>query len=374
MEHDVLTLGYYGFGNIGDESILSALIKDLKELMPGINICVLSYKPEETSKIYNVRAIDRFNLFEARRAVKNSKMLIAGGGSLLQDGTSSKSLWYYLYIIHYALRCGLKTMIYANGVGPINGKFNAAITTKIIKKVQIITLRDLESANKLKKMHINRDDVVVTADPAVGTPSAPDEAINKILSGASIPNDSRFAAIAMCNKGFAEKELEQIIAKICDYLNNEIKMAPAFICMQHSADIKVAKRIVNKMDSQARIITQELTNPEMLGVISKAGLVVGDRLHALIFAAISGAPFTGIAYDPKINAFMDRVGNKNYVASQGLTFNGLKAQINSCLGGQDADRDKCQKSVAEMIIQSKRNARLAIDLLNGKKTAKERLK
>ena len=71
-----------------------------------------------------------------------------------------------------------------------------------------------------------------------------------------------------------------------------------------------------------------------------------------------------IVYEPKINAFMERVGNKNYVMADGMTFDNLKAQINSFLDGQGVDKDNNQESIMEMKKLAKHNARLAIDLLN----------
>jgi tripartite ATP-independent transporter DctM subunit len=53
------------------------------------------------------------------RAVRRCDMLISGGGSLLQDVTSSKSLHYYLAIIRFAQLLGKKVFIYSQGIGPI---------------------------------------------------------------------------------------------------------------------------------------------------------------------------------------------------------------------------------------------------------------
>ena len=49
------------------------------------------------------------------RAVKKCDMLISGGGSLLQDVTSSKSLHYYLSIIRCAEFFHKKVFIYSQG-------------------------------------------------------------------------------------------------------------------------------------------------------------------------------------------------------------------------------------------------------------------
>ena len=99
----VLLSGYYGFDNSGDDAILKAIIKDLKENESSIDIVVLSKNPEKTREVYKVKAVDRFNLLEVYRAMKATDLFISGGGSLLQDVTSSRSLWYYLMTMEIIL-------------------------------------------------------------------------------------------------------------------------------------------------------------------------------------------------------------------------------------------------------------------------------
>ena len=86
---------------------------------------VLSSKPNETYEDYKVKAISRFNLFKIRKHMKKAEMLVFGGGTLIQDTTSSKSLFYYLTILKIAISEKLKIMIYANGIGPLKNKKHA---------------------------------------------------------------------------------------------------------------------------------------------------------------------------------------------------------------------------------------------------------
>ena len=101
--YKILISGYYGFDNIGDESILNAVIKSIRARLPDCALTVLSHDPAGTRKKYGVEAVDRMAPLESLRAVRRCDMLISGGGSLLQDVTSSKSLRYYLAIIRLAV-------------------------------------------------------------------------------------------------------------------------------------------------------------------------------------------------------------------------------------------------------------------------------
>ena len=114
---DILISGYHGFANSGDEALLFAILNTLRKKKPELDFTVLSKKPEETSAVYNVNSINRYNFFKIRKEMKKSKMLLFGGGSLLQDVTSSKSILYYLAIIKLAQKCKIKTMLSTFGTG-----------------------------------------------------------------------------------------------------------------------------------------------------------------------------------------------------------------------------------------------------------------
>ena len=117
---NILISGYYGFDNIGDESILRTLVSSLREHIPDCSLTVLSHNPASTREKYGVEAVDRMSPMAILRAVKQCDMLISGGGSLLQDVTSSKSLHYYLSIIRCAEFFHKKVFIYSQGIGPID--------------------------------------------------------------------------------------------------------------------------------------------------------------------------------------------------------------------------------------------------------------
>ena len=92
--YNILISGYYGFNNIGDESILRTVIDNLREKLPDIDITVLSHDPAQTSAKYGVKAARRMSLWDIFRCVLHCDLLLSGGGSLLQDATSARSILY----------------------------------------------------------------------------------------------------------------------------------------------------------------------------------------------------------------------------------------------------------------------------------------
>ena len=166
-KYDFIISGYYGYKNSGDDALLLAMITELKKQKENVKIAVLSANPKETKKVYRVDSFNRFNPIKIYKAIKNAKVLLSGGGSLIQDETSSKSLWYYASILKMAKKCGLKVMQIANGIGPINKKSNRKLAAKVINSsVDKITLRENKSKEELERMNILVD-ALVTSDPAM---------------------------------------------------------------------------------------------------------------------------------------------------------------------------------------------------------------
>ncbi|MEW5821568.1 MAG: polysaccharide pyruvyl transferase family protein, partial [Cyanobacteriota bacterium] len=158
----VVISGYYGFGNFGDEAILLVLVRELKKLLPGINITVLSKTPEVTSKELGVNSVDRMNFVKVIPELMSANMLISGGGSLLQDVTGPLTIYYYLIIILLASILGCKTVIYSQGIGPINRKLSKILTSLILRLPVYKTVRDLKSLEFLKTLNIESE---LTSDP-----------------------------------------------------------------------------------------------------------------------------------------------------------------------------------------------------------------
>ena len=113
---DAVISGYYGYENSGDEALLYAMLENLRSEKDDVRVLVLSKKPEETEAKYGVHAVNRYHLFKIRKALRLSRLFIFGGGSLIQDVTSNKSLWYYLTVISMAIKNGVSVMLYANGM------------------------------------------------------------------------------------------------------------------------------------------------------------------------------------------------------------------------------------------------------------------
>ena len=143
--------GYYGKGNGGDEALLASLLQMLPD---GVTPIVLSGNPVETNQRYGVAARDRMNAFQVLEALRTSDALIWGGGSLIQDATSIASPFYYGGLMGLAQRMGLKTVAWAQGIGPLKREITRKLSQRCFAGCTGVSVRDKGSATLLADWQI----------------------------------------------------------------------------------------------------------------------------------------------------------------------------------------------------------------------------
>jgi polysaccharide pyruvyl transferase CsaB len=296
--------------------------------------------------------------------MKKSKLFINGGGSLIQDNTSTRSLIYYLAMIWLAKKQGMKVMIYANGIGPLNRERNRKLTGKIVDRVDVITLRENLSYNELKNLKINKPEIMVTADPALTINPESVEHINQLFLNEEIDPHQQFIGISV-RKWVNHEKYEGVIAETADYIVDKYGITPLFIAMHYPEDLAIIDNIISKMKNKSCVIRKKPSVSEMLGIIAKTQMLIGMRLHALIFAASLGIPIVGMVYEPKVEGFMQYVGQVSAGNINSLETESLKKIIDEVWNNRDSIKENLDKNIAFLKDKAFENARIAMDLIDG---------
>ncbi|MBR5506053.1 MAG: polysaccharide pyruvyl transferase CsaB [Clostridia bacterium] len=358
--YDFVLSGYYGFNNSGDDALLLALVTDLKAAKSDARLAVLSSNPLSTRKMYKVDAYERVSLIKLHKLFKNSAVLLSGGGSLIQDETSSKSLWYYLFIIAFAKRCGMKVMQIASGIGPVNKKCNRRLTASVLNRnVDRITLREQKSYGELRDMGVTVP-AQVTADPAISLTGESSERIREIFDANSIPFDE-YICVALRKWKHASPDFEDNMAKALDHAAKVHGKAIVFVPMQYPADLAIARSICAKMSQKAYIIETPFTIREAIGIIRYSSLVVAMRLHSLVYAVSCSVGVIAIKYDPKIDGFMEYF-RQSYIADVATVTDSQLKELIDTFYSEHADNSS-DNLCTEMKQKAKRNAAIAVQLL-----------
>ncbi len=344
--YKILISGYYGFNNIGDESILRAVIDNLQDKLDNIEITVLSKDPVTTAEKYGVNSVNRKSIKSIISAVKNCDLLVSGGGSLLQDVTSKKSILYYLIIMWMAQFFRKKIFIYSQGIGPINSTLNRKLTSMTLSKVSGIVVRDEASKEFLAEIGVVSNKVVVTADPVLRIKPVPLLIGQEILRKEGININKEQLTI-----GFAIRERKlnsEFINELCIAMNRLIEEKSAQIILipfHFSEDVTVIEEIEKRLGNKVYSIKHKYLTNEMLSIIGNMDLLVGVRLHALIHSAIMNVPMIGISYDPKINSFMKSIGMKAMCSIYDFNNEYFMEEFNKTILNKDDLQKRVQKKL-----------------------------
>ena len=280
--------GYIGFDNFGDEAIAQVLTNKLKD-MGAEKITVISSNPQKTTELYGVSSVKMLKFLPS---IVKSDVLISGGGSLLQDITSLKSLIYYLGVILSALLFGKKVYIFAQGFTPFRTDLGKFLTKHLLKPCHKITVRDIKSQELLKDMGIDSE---LVSDPVFGLKIP--ESVER--SGVGI----QLRKFPKLNKDFMNSLADEIVQKFPD---KEIKL----ISLQDSLDFRILETFSHILDSkgvQAKIF-KGLSVEEAVEEISKLEYLISMRFHSCLVGAKAGVKVLGINYDIKVQNLAKMIG------------------------------------------------------------------
>ena len=279
--------GYIGFDNFGDEAIASSLIQKLKKLNAE-NITLISSNPQKTSELYGVNSCGMLKFLPY---LAKSDVLISGGGSLLQDVTSFKSLAYYLGVIYFALLFGKKVEIFAQGIGPINSKIGKILAKTALRKADKISVRDRNSQELLKSWGIESE---LVQDPVLTL-----ELKNKNVIG---------------TVGIQLRPFKGVDGVFLDKLAIEIKnnfgdKKIELLSLQDSSDLVLCNQFSLKLKDigfkNVEVISG-LNVKEMIEQISNLEYLIAMRFHANVVGIKSGVKTLAINYDPKVQSLAEQ--------------------------------------------------------------------
>jgi len=322
----IVVSGYYGFDNLGDEAILEELLNELSEIVPRSQIVVLSNAPESTTQKFGVASANRWQLSEIVPLMKQARLFISGGGGLFQDTGSAGSVMYYGGLLCLAKTLGCKTLVYAQGLGPLRRSFSAFCTRAVFNLVDKISLRDDKSMAMLTSWGLRGD---LTEDPvwmlkAGQLPQSIDKQLTELkkehnkLVGLSLREGGGFTADNVRDLAYSlDKALPQGAAVVALPLQKDLDQAPLDNFAQHFIELG---------RSFHRLTVEDLVLPsQWMALIATLDLVVGMRLHSLIMALSSGVPVVGIAYDPKVTRVLNQFEQPNLNYKEAPQANGSEA-------------------------------------------------
>jgi len=284
--------GYYGKGNGGDEALLATLLQMLPD---SVTPLVLSGNPDETRDRYGVKTCDRMAAFQVLQALRQSDVLIWGGGSLIQDATSAASPLYYGGLMALAQQLKLKTIAWAQGIGPLKRPFTRALAQQTFAGCTAVSVRDHGSAAILADWQIS---CTLAPDPVWALEASP-------VSGLWDLPAPRVAVTLRSHPELTATRLANFTRALISF-QKATQTCILLVPFQKSQDLAIAEAIQPQLPGANQILCLE--DPKALkGVFRGVEMAIGMRYHSLIMAAAEGCRCFALSYDPKVSKLMQEL-------------------------------------------------------------------
>ena len=328
----ILLSGYYGFDNAGDEAVLASLCDILRGKLPNVELVALSAKPEATAAAYDIRAINRWDKAALRTELAECALFCSGGGSLLQDVTSVRSVWYYTSLLRQAQKQGVPTIVLAQGLGPLRTKAGRWLAGRALSKCRLLSWRDAASerlaaeilppAQKTIPSYVVCDPVLLW-QPTAGDSSAVADGEELTVAAQNIK------VVALALRPW--RNMQPAAAACLVQLLREQNFQPVLLPYHLGEDEKLAEQInaaLTTAGQEPAAVWRCATPQEAWTAVGRADLLLGMRLHSLIMAAAQGVPVLAFSYDPKVEAFA-RMAAMPLASAGDLQPDSVLAQLNA---------------------------------------------
>ena len=297
--------GWFGSGNLGDDAILIGLREIFRSTLRDVEVVALSSNPGYTEKVCGVRSVQlrspRDILISVGSgdpyvgAFKHVDLCLVSGGTPIYDYDHvSRSINLGLPRI-----LGKKLVCFGIGVKPIPSVTGRRLIKLLIRQASQISARDRPSCLLLESMGIGKP-IHVTGDSALFMkPSV--ENVERLLADYEV--DTSKPIIALCPRALSSRHrahyheeltketIENIrrdLARTADrLLDDGFELVSIPMHRAHTDDdLMELNEIKKRMRNVGLTAIERPLNPQdAMGFLGCMDLVIGLRLHTLIFAA-----------------------------------------------------------------------------------------
>lgn len=302
---NAIICGNYGANNVGDEAILLSTLQLLNGKYGSFTI--FSGCPTKTSTIYGVESvrfvptgfrsiIRAFKTYpKTHKAFKQADVFILGGGGLMQD-EDKKACWIWFIQVLFAKLYGLRIEVYRNSIGPLNTWKGRFLTKKVLQFSDKISVRDKKSRQYAKELAPSKK-VELLKDPVLEY--KPKDYYKENQIAISLRHWYYF-------EGKTISELKKVVDYIIENTSLNIMLIPFGL-----KDSEILKQLQESSTERIKLLTYTDHVKNVLKTVSESKLLIGMRLHSLIFAHICKTPFIGLSYTDKVIEFCKSINQED---------------------------------------------------------------
>ncbi len=357
---DAVVSGYFGYGNSGDDTALDCLVGAIRQEHPETVIAVLCRDPESFGKAHGIIGIGRYDLPAIASALRGASLLISGGGSLLQNVTSSRSLFYYAGVIALGKICGTKVFVCANGIGPLKGWIGRKVAYKAVMMADRVSVRDEASRDTLVGIGVPMERIAVTADPAFRLVHSDRCDVEFLRQRLGMRKGGRYFAVSL-RASVCRGDRAREICRACRDIHLGLGLVPVFVSMQESEDAELCRMIAEESCGEA-LVMPNVPTEVLRSFICEMEMVLSMRLHLMIYAATVGTPAVGVSVDPKLSAVAGILGSAEIIGSDSFSAENI---LSAARRAVSADREELLRIAREQAESAGEDIRAAVGMILG---------
>lgn len=335
MIKSICLLGSAGGRNAGDAALISGIMGaiDLR-LQRKLLYRIPTPFPKFVEKTYLDNQVEAINImpwtgslklfgFPTLNAIKKSELSLVFD-AVLFDRSLYNPMFNFLsslsFLLPAAKKAGRKVGLFNCGIGPITSKMGEKMLKRVCDSADFITIREAGSAEILERIGVPSDRYIVTADAALNAPAVSEEELTRIFREIGLDPREEILAININKyldtwassgkdrldvKGFLD-----IIAGAVEQLNLTAQ-PPILLVSTYHGDVDITLELQKRLKVPQKVVVvdnKRYDHYQIKGILSKASMLFGMRLHALILASSMGTPIAGLVYKPKVQHYFDQLG------------------------------------------------------------------
>ena len=309
----IAIFGSYGQGNIGDEAIADGIAKIMKQAVPGTTLVLFSHQSssinEKHSGFETIRPMIASGLRSLWHQLNNGEWhtnmqvlktcdwIMIGGGGIFHDqeigqkGLSPLFIWWLRTILFKLL--GKKIAIVAVGIGPIKHRLSYWWLKGILKRAEIITVRD-ENSEIIAK-GLTTKTITILPDPVWGLLPAPKSKSTSGTLGINI----------RANHRFPNQELVKRLINIIDSITPQIPFKNILLvpfAFHNPDDRELMNEVASIIATHTHVpvtIATETSIEDIYHKVAHLDYFIATRFHSYIFATSADTPCALLSYSDK---------------------------------------------------------------------------
>jgi polysaccharide pyruvyl transferase WcaK-like protein len=335
--NNILVIGNYGAGNIGDDLLMEACVKGLRSVFYDAVIVTMGPRADAPLPPAGIMSTIKLNWFKARKAMKQADLVVFGGGGLFNPEVP-----YSMFVWGRALKMANSLKKPVVMLGQSFPDYNLGSLVGVLDRSEFVTVRDSISEKVLAKLNSDTP-VKRTAD---------------LVFGLDFDTEYEFASefdeYVCVNlrsyKGLSDDHVLNVACGVLDKLLKETSLGVYLVPFARE-DAKILRRLCKIYEDTGRFRVLDFDMNLALAALKNSNGIISERLHPLIVGAIMRKPIYALAYNTKVEGFMADMALPEYCYD-------LKSEHEPIFDGFSEDMIADDKMLQETKAKTKSNYEL----------------